>query len=68
MAENERTTAISFANGSELKVKASPDEMADTIAQGRGGELVRVIDSDGYAVWINPEHIVSVTSHELQAD
>lgn len=55
---------ISFANGSELNVKASPDEMADTIAQGRKGELVRVIDSDGYAVWINSEHIVSVTSHD----
>ena len=64
MAENERTTVISFANGSELNVKASPDEMADTIAQGRKGELVRVIDTDGYAVWINSEHIVSVTSHD----
>jgi hypothetical protein len=61
----DRQTTISFVNGNELKVKASPDEIAVTIEKAEG-ELIRVIDSDDYAVWINPEHIVSVTSGEFK--
>lgn len=57
---------ISFVNGNELTVKPSPDEIAAVIEKAEG-ELIRVIDSDDYAVWINPEHIVSVTSHDINA-
>jgi hypothetical protein len=56
---------ISFVNGNELKVKPSPDEIA-TVIEKAEGELIRVIDSNDYAVWINPEHIVSVTSHDIK--
>jgi len=48
MAETERTTVISFANGSELKVKASPDEMAamrQLEAMGTRVEL-RIVEGD----------------------
>jgi hypothetical protein len=61
----DRQTTISFVNGNDLTVKASPDEIAATIEKAEG-ELIRVLDSDDYAVWINPEHIVSVTSHDIK--
>jgi hypothetical protein len=62
----DRQTMISFVNGNEIKVKLSPDEIAAAIEKAQG-ELIRVLDSDDYAVWINPEHIVSVTSHDVKS-
>ncbi|MGH2982925.1 MAG: hypothetical protein ACRDK5_01510 [Solirubrobacterales bacterium] len=61
----DRQTTISFANGNELEVKPSPDDIAAAIEKAEG-ELIRVLDSEDCAVWINPEHIVSVTSHDIQ--
>jgi hypothetical protein len=62
---DERQTTISFANGNELQVKPSPDDIAAAIEKA-DGELIRVLDSDDYGVWINPEHIVSVTSRHAK--
>jgi hypothetical protein len=64
MAEEKGTTTISFANGSELQVKPSPDEIAAAIEKAEGG-LIRLLDSDDYAVWVNPEHVVSITSRHV---
>ena len=64
MAEEKGTTTISFANGSELKVKPSPDEIAGAIEKAEGG-LIRLLDSDDYAAWVNPEHVVSITSRHV---
>jgi len=62
---DKRLTMISFANGKELQVKPSPDEIAAEIEKAEGG-LIRVLDSDDYPVWLNPEHIVSVTSRHIK--
>jgi hypothetical protein len=61
MAEKQDPTTISFANGSELKVIATPDEIAAAIEKGEG-ELLRLLDTNENAVWINPEHIVHIVS------
>ncbi len=61
MAEKQDPTTISFANGSELQVIASPDEVAAAIEKAEGG-LLRFLDTNENAVWVNPDHIVHVVS------
>ena len=61
MAEKQDPTTISFANGSELQVIASPDEIAAAIEKAEGG-LLRFLDTNENAVWVNPDHIVHVVS------
>jgi hypothetical protein len=58
-------TKISFANGSELRVLAPPDEIAVAIEKVQGG-MLRLLDTDENAVWINPEHIVHIASVESE--
>lgn len=61
MAERQDPTTISFANGSELQVVATPDEIAVAIEKAEGG-LLRLLDTNENAVWVNPEHIVHVVT------
>lgn len=61
MAEKQDPTTINFVNGSELEVIASPDEVAAAIEKSEGG-LLRLLDTNENAVWINPEHVVSIAS------
>lgn len=57
-----KLTLIRFANGRELVVKPSPDEVAKAIDDYDGG-LTRVLDVRGNAAWINPRDVVTITSH-----
>jgi uncharacterized protein YlzI (FlbEa/FlbD family) len=61
----DRQTTISFSNGNELRVKPSPDEIAAAIEKIEG-EMIRVLDSEDEVVWVNPEFIVSITSHHIE--
>lgn len=61
MAEKQDPTTINFANGSELKVVSPPDEIAGAIEEGDGG-LIRLLDTEENAVWINPDHIVHIAA------
>lgn len=58
----EKVTVIRFANGRELMVQPSPDEVAAAIEQHEGG-LTRLVDFNGNPAWINPADIVTITSH-----
>lgn len=58
-------TVIRFANGRELVVQPSPDEVVRAI-ENAGGGLTRVIDTKSNAAWINPEGIVTITSHRAR--
>jgi hypothetical protein len=55
-------TLIRFSHGRELLVLPSPDEVAQAIRDYEGG-LTRVLDVKGNAAWINPNDVVSITSH-----
>ncbi|MGE5746433.1 MAG: hypothetical protein ACM33U_04155 [Solirubrobacterales bacterium] len=61
MAEKQDPTTIIFVNDSELQVIASPDEIAAAIQKAEG-ELLRLLDTNENAVWINPEHIVHIAT------
>jgi len=55
-------TVIRFANGRELMVQPTPDEVVRAMRQHDGG-LTRVLDLAGNAAWINPGDVVTITSH-----
>jgi uncharacterized protein YlzI (FlbEa/FlbD family) len=55
-------TVIRFANGRELGVQPSPDEVVKAIRDHEGG-LTRVLDVNGNPAWINPDDVVTITSH-----
>jgi len=56
---------IRFANGRELVVQPSPDEVVRAIKNAEGG-LTRVLDTNANAAWVNPEDIVTITSHRAR--
>jgi hypothetical protein len=58
----QNVTMIRFANGRDLMVRPSPDEVA-TAVELNGGGLTRLLDVNGNPAWINPADIVSITSH-----
>src|SRR5262245_6740883 len=58
----ENLTLIRFANGRELMVQPSPDEVVRAIRQHDGG-LTRVLDLHGNAAWVNPDDVVTIPSH-----
>ena len=57
-----KLTVIRFTNGRELLVQPSPDEVVRAIRQHDGG-LTRVRDLNGDAAWLNPDDVVTITSH-----
>jgi hypothetical protein len=61
----DRVTVIRFANGRELVVQPSPDEVVRAIRNAEGG-LTRVLDTNTNAAWINPEDIVTISSHRAR--
>ena len=61
VAERPDPTTITFANGSELKVIAPPDEIAAAIDKANG-RLLRLLDTNENGVWINPEHVVHIAT------
>ncbi len=58
-------TVIRFANAREVVVRPSPDEVVRTI-KSADGVLTRVIDINSNPAWINPDDIVTITSHRAR--
>ncbi|MDX6607556.1 MAG: hypothetical protein QOD14_2096 [Solirubrobacterales bacterium] len=61
----DKVTVIRFASGRELVVQPSPDEVVRAIRNAEGG-LTRLLDTKANAAWINPEDIVTITSHRAR--